>query len=248
MKRSPEAVLADIPGWERAHARVLSGGLSNHAWLVETGDTKAVLKIDEAPRAAPYNSRSAEARIQSIAAEQGLANRVLYATETVYMTAYLEGDVWTREALHDSARLVRLALALRKLHSLPLTGRRFDAVGAARDYAARIDIPDTDTVRDRLQTIAAMPPPPELRCCHNDLVAENIIATPEIHFLDWEYACDNDPLFDLATVVAHHDLSADHRDCLLDAYYDGDGARWRQRLSEFERLYRALLWLWEHAS
>ena len=54
------------------------------------------------------------------------------------------------------------------------------------------------------------------------LVAGNIIATPAIRFLDWEYACDNDQFFDLATVVAHHDLSDDRADFLLNAYFDGN--------------------------
>ena len=86
-----------------------------------------------------------------------------------------------------------------------------------------------------------------LCCCHNDLVAENIISAPEIRFLDWEYACDNDPLFDLAIVVAHHDLSERQAGVLLDAYFDGDGARWREQLDVQMRLYGALNWLWAKA-
>jgi thiamine kinase-like enzyme len=92
-----------------------------------------------------------------------------------------------------------------------------------------------------------MPEPSRLSCCHNDLVAENIIATPEIHFLDWEYACDNDPMFDLATIVAHHELSNKHADFLLDAYFDGDGADHRVRLDRYVSFYNALLWLWRKA-
>ena len=45
--------------------------------------------------------------------------------------------------------------------------------------------------------VDAVPPPRAPCCCHNDLVVGNIIAAPEIRFLDWEYACDNDPFFDL---------------------------------------------------
>ena len=92
-----------------------------------------------------------------------------------------------------------------------------------------------------------MPIPADLCLCHNDLVAENIVDTGELMFLDWEYACDNDPLFDLATVVAQHELDEAQTDVLLSAYFDG---AWRTGRPELERQvanYNALLWLWKAA-
>ena len=247
MSRSPETVLAGMPEWTGASFSELSGGLSNRAWLVESGDRKAVLKIDEAPRGAPFNTRAHEAQIQSLAAEQGLANAVLFASDTVYMTEFVEGVVWSRNWLEDASHIEQLAIALRRLHALPLTGRTFDARGAARGYAGRITRPDTSKVRECLRKIESGPLPPNLCCCHNDLVVENIINVPEIRFLDWEYACDNDPFFDLATVAAHHQMSEAQVDTLLDAYFDGQGARWREQLARQADVYEALLYLWEQS-
>jgi thiamine kinase-like enzyme len=222
----------------------MPGGLSNRTWLVRSGDRKAVLKIDEAPRGAPFNTRSTEAQIQTMAAEQGLANRVLLVTDTIYMTEYVEGVVWSLDCLEDSANIEKLAIALRKLHTLPLTGRTFDAIGAARSYAKRIPDPDVDRVRDCLEKIETGPLPPNLCCCHNDLVVANIVNVPQTRFLDWEYACDNDPFFDLATIAAHHDMTRKQSDTLLDAYFDGNGARWREQLDRQADVYAALLYLW----
>jgi len=244
---SPENVLAGIPGWEDATLAKLSGGLTNRTWRVDGIDRRAVLKIDAAPRSTPYNSRLQEAQIQSTAARHGLANPVLHVGENVYMTEYLNGNVWSDSALDDDSNLTRLAMALRKLHSLPLTGRTFDAASAARDYAGRIGSADEDMVRDCIRVIESLPLPRNLCCCHNDLVAANIIAAPEIRFLDWEYACDNDPFFDIATVVAHHRLPEERANFLLDAYFDGDGARWREYLATQVHFYNALLWLWLQA-
>ena len=86
------------------------------------------------------------------------------------MTEYVEGKVWSLDCLEDDTNVEQLALALRELHSLPLTGRTFDAMGAARDYARRIVAPDADRVNQCLKKIAAGPMPPNLCCCHNDLV------------------------------------------------------------------------------
>ena len=247
MSETPESVLADLPGWANATCSELTGGLTNHTWLVDAGERKAVLKIDEAPRSEPYNARRTEAQIQTRAAAQGLANRVLLATDTVYMTEYVEGVVWSLDCLEEDANIEQLAAALRRLHALPLTGRTFNAIGAARDYARRIKSGDEAKVRECLQKIENGPRPPNLCCCHNDLVVGNIINTPETRFLDWEYACDNDPFFDLATIAAHHAMTDAQIITLLDAYFDGDGTRWREQLDRQADVYQALLWLWEQA-
>lgn len=247
MSDSIKSVLAQIPGWEHGQFSELKGGLTNPCWLIELDDRKAVLKIDDAPRGEPFSTRPSEARVQNRAAEDGLATNVIYASDTVLMTEFLEGTIWSTGTLDVDENLAKLAAAIKKLHALPLTGRTFDALGAAEGYVQRIQNADTGMVRDCLAKIEAMPLPHNLCCCHNDLVAANIIYMPEVRFLDWEYACDNDPFFDIATIVAHHRLTSDRADFLLDAYFDGDGARWREQLTRQTEFYDALFWLWEAA-
>jgi thiamine kinase-like enzyme len=247
MSVTPADVLADLPEWAGASIVPLPGGQTNRNWLVEASGRKAVLKIDQAPRNLPFNSRPEEARIQRRAAKKGLANPVLLATETVYMTEYVEGVVWSPGFLEDERNVDRLARALRRVHSLPSTGRTFDAMSAATDYAQRIRQRDEAKIRSCLEKISAVSLPPGLCCCHNDLVVENIIDVPDTRFLDWEYACDNDPLFDLATIVVHHDMAERQIQTLLDAYFDGDGSRWREQLDRQAGVYESLLYLWERA-
>lgn len=247
MQKTPENVLSAIPGWEHASCEQLTGGLTNRTYRIDNGGLRAVLKIDDGPRSAPYNARDLEAQVQTTAASHGLASPVLFEHDNVYMTEYLEGVVWTDDSLLDDANLVQLAKALRKLHSLPLTGRTFDARQAARSYAARVRPAESEMTRDCLRMIESMPLLQNLCFCHNDLVVGNIIATPDIRFLDWEYACDNDPFFDLATIVAHHRMPAERTNFLLDAYFDGDGRRWQEHLTTMVRFYNALLWLWLQA-
>lgn len=244
MTGTPQDALARIPGWENADCDELESGLTNRCWLVSIGNRKAVLKVDAAPRGAPFNGRLFEQDIQSRAAKAGLASRVLFADETSYLTEYIEGNVWTAADLKKEENLIALALVLRRLHALPLSGRRFDIVGAAHRYRDSIDSGKSAVARQYVDVIEKYHAPPVLCCCHNDLVAANIIVTPDLRLLDWEYACDNDPLFDLATVVAHHDLSASLATCLLDAYFEGDGERWREKFEQQVILYSALHWLW----
>ena len=241
---TPEEVLVDIPGWEGASCTELNGGLTNRTWRVTAGGKEGVLKIDDGPREAPFNTRCAEANTQNIAARAGLAPHIILADDGLYFTEFVEGVVWQRSCLEEDRNLELIAGALQRLHALPLTGRSFDAGIAAKRYVERIAGLDANVVQMCTEIITRMRLPQNLCCCHNDLVAENLITTPDLKFLDWEYACDNDPFFDLATVVEHHELSDTQVTKLLDAYLGGDGQRWREHLEKQRKLYLALLCLW----
>lgn len=245
--RSPEAVLARIPGWRGAAWRPLDGGSGNHTYLVTRRGRRAVLKIDAAPRSAPHNSRATEACIQARASAAGLGGRVFYHDAITYLCEYVDGEIWQKRDFCDDDRLGKLAAALRRLHALPAPASRLDGASAARLYASGIVASDRDAARQHLATIEAMPQPEELCFCHNDLVAGNILLAAGIRFIDWEYAAGNDPFFDLATIVAHHDLPEERSAVLLDAYCDGAAAADRDRLARWCSYYRALLWLWERA-
>lgn len=239
-----ESVLKQVPGWQGGTLEELERGLTNRTWLVEKDGSRAVLKIDEEVRDAPHGSRVEEAAVQALAAATGLAGDVLYADDVTLMTAYVEGTVWESVALEQDDNIERVAIALRRLHALPLSGRVFNAAVAARRYAERIEKRHETLLNRCLQVVESLPQSKDLCCCHNDLVAANMIATPDIVFLDWEYACDNDPLFDLATVIEHHQLSDEVAERLLDAYFEGNAGAWRDRLAGQQLLYRALYWLW----
>lgn len=242
--KTPQRAVRDLPDWHDASCTELSGGFSNRTWLLQRGDARAVLKIDAASRTAPFGTRKQEAAVQTAAASAGLAGAVLFVDEGVYLTEYVVGSQWQPTLLDQPARIEQLAASLRRLHGLPRTDRSFDAIGAGKHYVSAIDSPDSEIVSLCQRVIRGTRLPNYLCCCHNDLVAENILTTPGIKFLDWEYACDNDPLFDLATIVEHHELGDDIASALLGAYFDGCGERWQSRLAEQRRLYLALHYLW----
>lgn len=238
-------LLASIPGWESASWQALSGGLTNRSYLLEQNGRRAVLKFDEMPRGAPFNSRVEEAAVQRLAAARGIAPNVLHARDDLILTEYAEGAVWSRADLESPAHVDALADALKILHALPLTGRSFDAMDAAERYRSTIAAEYSHEADRHFATVAAAGMGAERRCCHNDLVAENIVSAPGVTFIDFEYACNNDPLFDLAIVIEHHALSARAEQRLLDAYFDADASDRREELATQRRVYAALSWLWE---
>jgi len=242
--KSPAAVLDRLPdAWQGSRWRELDGGLSNTTWLLDNGAAQAVLKFDAEPRGLPYRTRVDEARLQSLAAAAGLATRVLHVEDGLLLSEYVAGEVWCGQSFRDTGRLEQLADALLRLHALPSSGIVFNALQASRYYADRIHGSAT-LVAQCVSVAERVGAPQELRFCHNDLVAENILWTSGVRFLDWEFAGDNDPLFDLATIIEHHELSETLSLHLLDAYFDGEGATKWHDLERQRRLYIALLWLW----
>ena len=120
-----DGILRGLPGWDGARCTALAGGLTNRTWRVEHGRRRGVLKLDAAPRQAPFGDRSSEAAIQRRAARAGIAPRVLFDDTMALLTEYVDGPVWDTATLTEPGNLERLATVLRRLHALPLSGRRF---------------------------------------------------------------------------------------------------------------------------
>ncbi len=242
--------VARIPGWDLSQVRIeaLHGGLTNRIFRVTRGRDAFVLRLDAAHTQSFNLDRRIETAIVRTAAAAGLAPTIVYADTAsgILLSEYVHGKVWSLHDLDDTVNLDSLSDMLRRVHALPLSGVRLDAQAVARRYAIGLqDSPDLHAVALRCEEIIAdVPATTNFCCCHNDVIAENIIATPQLKLLDWEYACDNDPLFDLASLVGFHELGPAKAGALLDAYAGEAGVELRERLAQQVRVYNAIHWLW----
>ena len=246
-KLTPSAALLQIAGFAE-DARIVStlaGGLTNRNYLVARGRRHYVLRLDDLHTRSFGIDRSTESRARASAAAAGLATGVVYqdAARGILLTEYLEGRVLGPSDLREPKTLTAVANLLRRVHSLPLLGRCFDAASAAKAYVRGLDAP-APFASHCLQIAAGSPPPVELRCCHNDVVAGNILDVGSLVLLDWEYAADNEPMFDLASLVCFHDLDEQAVGVLLTAYAGEHAEGARDRLAMQMRIYDALQWLW----
>lgn len=239
-------IVKTIPGWEEASANPLGGGSSRRSWLLELDGRKAVLKADPGVRSGVFGTRQYEAEVQHRAAAAGLAPQVLYATDTVLLSAYVDSTVWTEATFADADRLRRLGRAIKRVHELPSTGRPINLIGAAHSYLDVIEEP-SDALIAGCRIIESIGEPRDTVCGHNDVVFGNILGTTSIQLVDWEFAADNSPLFDLATVIEHHSLDEELAAILLEAYFVGRDIPW-QALVDQRIVYRELFALWQAAT
>lgn len=230
---------ANLPEWLSASIEPVQSGQSRDCYRLTGKHARALFKFDRSVRDAFANPRLEEARIQREAASRGFAPDVLFVDHECIMTEYLTATPLAVDAIREHDVLKELGTLLREVHSLPLSTLDSDLVSAARRYAASIDDPAM-TARC-LDAIAGVPATAEA-LCHNDVVAGNILRSASLFLIDWEYARNHSPLFDLATVIAHHALTADEARILLNAY-DASGVSARD-LSRYQTAYHALHWLW----
>lgn len=242
--------LASLPGFAAGGAAVerLSGGHGARSFLVTRNARRYVLRLAERGPAAVGRDAFIERQVQAHAARHDLAPAIVHADPggAWLLSEYLPGRAWRERDVADCGRLDALAALLREVHALPLSGTGFDARGAARTYsrllAARGEQPGLATLCRNI--IHDAPRAARVACCHNDLVAGNVIEGDRLRLIDWEFAADNEPLFDLASLIGWHDLDERRIRRLLAAYAGSDDQAWRDRLDVQRRVFDALQWLW----
>lgn len=245
---SPDSALRMIPQLAGSKWRwqPLPGGLTNRSFKVDTGNATFVLRLDSDNTAEFGLDRELETRIRRSAYAAGLGAEVVYAEAGILLSEYLPGDIWQESDLQNSDNLAALATLLRKVHALPEAGKSFSGQQSARRYTAALSADSRLQAFSRqCQALLAATPASKVRCCcHNDIVAGNIVRHSDLKLLDWEYACDNDPMFDLASVIGFHDLGAKQIDSLFSAYSGGSDPEMYTRLQNEIRRFDIIQWLW----
>ena len=209
----------------------LPGGLTNRNYrFVDGAGMPAVARISEASTALLAIDREAEYRNASIAAEHGVGPAVLgYAPgQGVSVVEWITGRTFEAADLDDSATLARLADVCRRLHSAPAFATDFDMFAIQRRYRAIVaergfripdDYDDFAPAVERVAAAMAVRPLPRVPC-HNDLLAANIMDDGQrLWLIDYEYAGNNDPCFELGNIASEAHLTHDRLDELVASYF-----------------------------
>lgn len=241
-----DALVAGLPGWSAAAIEPLAGGTGARAYRLRAGGRSAVLKFDPKLRRPPYNTRAEEADVQQRAAAAGLAPRVLWHSPESIVTEWLDGEPLVPSAEPDETALVELARLLRSLHGLPPSGRRYELSAWASYYRAELDASGrlNDSLARDAEALAAATLPGPWVTSHNDCVPANLIRAESMCLIDFEYARDNSPLFDLTTFIVEAGLSRAARDVLTGAYFGKHGVP-DDDIDRAIEAYRPLVRLWK---
>ena len=246
----PRDAIALLPDLQASAFQIepMSGGLTNRVYKLSSDDTTYVMRLDAAHTEAFGLDRCSEITLLAHASSAGIAPEVVYSDvdEGILLLRFVDGRVWDAGDLSVPKNIELLADLLRHVHALPSSENVFDAAATAARYSQNLcSHPELSEFGQHCYTIIEKIGSAENNCCcHNDVVAANVIECPNLMLLDWEYACDNEPLFDLASVIAYHTLDSTISEVLLSEYAGGSTPELRERLATQVRLYDALHWLW----
>jgi thiamine kinase-like enzyme len=224
--------LAAVPvfGGRQVHAVPLLGGLTNQNFRVEVDGRSYVARLSNPSGALLAIDREAEFRNSSAAAAGGAAPAVAgySAAAGVLVVEWVEGRTLTECDVRDVATLRRVAEACRRLHAGPRFVNDFDMFDIQRRYLEVVRdrgfrMPerylDFMPVVERLRRALAVRPEPTVPC-NNDLLPANLIDDGRrIWLIDYEYAGNNDPCFELGNIWSEANLSPEHLEELVTAYY-----------------------------
>jgi thiamine kinase-like enzyme len=211
-----------------ARLEVLGGGITNHNVKVSLGRDVYVLRVVGKDTELLGIDRRAELEATRAAAAVGVGPEVIDFVEPEgwLVTRFIPGEIPAAERLREPPGLAEVAAALRAVHGGPAVPAAFDAFRVVEAYRATAaargrEVPSgVDWAWEAAAGIEAARGPIEPRPCHNDLLNANFIHDGErLRIVDWEYAGMGDPFFDLANFAVNHELDADGRAALLDAYF-----------------------------
>jgi thiamine kinase-like enzyme len=148
------------------------------------------------------------------------------------LTRFIDGAAtMSGERFRDLGAVARAATAFRQMHDC---GRgfatEFNLFQKMDEYLAYLNqkqarIPDGyGAVQKEAEAVRAalVAHPMPLRPCHCDPLAENFLDTGErIYIIDWEYAGNNDPMWDLGDVSVEAGFGSEQDAALLETYFGG---------------------------
>jgi thiamine kinase len=248
----PKPSIPSVPALKNARLlHRLAGGPTSDSWLLNLGDSKAVMRIDKPLARILGLDRVAELGVLEQVADAGFGPAVIWADPANGMlaTEYICGSHWTISDASRPENIERLAVRLRELHSTSINGPILEIAEVAGRYAS---VAGTAQARELHGQVKAMlqllgNESTGWSFCHNDLGYQNIVDTGEIMFVDWEYGAMGQPLFDLAGIVRQNRFSKVQANNLQRAYFGASAAKFSTRLQLYSGLYDLLSALWRQA-
>jgi thiamine kinase len=254
----PIAIAAECLRKDRrllTNAARIKNGLTNESWLVHADDGAVVVRLGNRETKALQIDRDSEASILAAVAAAGIGAPVIYCAPERHLlvTRHVAGKTWSTRDARSPENIERTAKLLRALHALPIPKgvQVVDLRQIVSDYwntlmarglSASAGTPE---IRERArQLIAELAEDAQTRLCHNDVHHLNLVDDGRLWLIDWEYAGQGDPYFDLASFCCYHTLSNSARRELLRTYLGQDSNAAVERLQRMCWVFNYIRDLW----
>lgn len=190
------------------HLTDLHKGLTNQNYLFEFDHTKYVLRVPKHDSEHIVNRHHETLALKAVSQTNLDVETIYYDEDSGYKVTKYIPNVKTYSECQREDKIECVAQMMKKLHSLQTCiGIQFDPLKRLNQYRSHLTKPLYDlTIYDSiLKEIHTFSNPHTL--CHNDWVDGNILFTDErCYLIDYEYAGDNDPLFDVVSFLSENQI------------------------------------------
>ena len=222
-----------------------SGVLTNDNYIVTTKQNRYFFRQPK-EQLAEFFDRHLEAKVLKMVAPLNIDLPYCYFDENsgIKISRYYP-DLLNFAQYQKPQRLALVASTLKKLHSLNrLCGSKFDYHRQLNLYQKAIAEYPFDLAPFRVLLGDLAEYQADLTLCHNDCVNGNLLfATQRNYLIDYEYAGDNYPIFDVTSFTTENDLNALERGEFYRLYYGPATEQLTADLVLFEKLHH---YLWCH--
>lgn len=252
-----EELVAALPCWQaRPSITILSGGMTNHNFLVHDVGSRYVVRFGtDMPEHLLF--RENEGVTSEVAAKAGFGPEVIYREPGILVIRFVEGKVLQEQDVRNPIYFSRLVDLLQRFHrqmpakfdSFPMLFWVFQTL---RHYRNMLDqsqtnyrdwLPEMTSIAQRLENAVGQI---DIVFCHNDLLAANLIDDGEkLWLIDYDYAAFNSPLFDLSNLASNNQLEQAAEQILLESYFEEPltDQRWQSYSAmKCASLLRELVW------
>ena len=210
---------------------VLSGGLTNHNFVVADRGERFVVRIaDDIPLHGIM--RFNEVASSRAAHAAGVSPEIVHAEPGALVMRFIEGVTYGEAEVRRALGAGRIVPILKRVHhEIPnhFEGPAliFWVFQVVRGYAKTLRaggsrmtgaLPRYLEINAELEAALG---PVEIVFGHNDLLAANFIDDgTRLWLIDWDYGGFNSPLFDLANLASNNSFTAADADRLLEDYFE----------------------------
>lgn len=208
----------------------LPGGLTNHNYQVTKGRRRYVARLSSASSELLAIDRDAEYSNSLIAATVGAGPGVVEYVPSggLLVIDWVDGRTLGSADLANDGVLSRVIAAVGRLHAAPRFADDFDMFAVQRRYLALVQehgfrLParylDFMPLVAQIEAALAVHVQPMVPC-HNDLLASNLIDDgTRVWIIDYEYAGNNDPYFELGNMWSEASLPIGRLDDIVGLYH-----------------------------
>jgi thiamine kinase-like enzyme len=206
----------------------VSGGITNRNYKLETVKGAFMLRIAGERTELLGIDRANEFSSSTIAHAVGVGTEpILYLESHAAILSRFIPDALTLDPETATARLEKIVPRLRAFHDAPEIPAKFSPFETVRNYHALalehgVKFPnDLPSILEQMTRIENALKSHARECaCHNDLLPANFLDDgTRIWIIDWEYAGNGNPFFDLGNLAVNLELNDDDCERLLELYF-----------------------------